>query len=839
MSETDLLGYRTQVHYYSKRLRARLNQICDFRTTFVEAPSGAGKTTALQDFFADMDKNVRVRWFVASEEPPTSGWARLCSILNELDPDVGAVLLRLGFPNEENQGEIAQALISLNCDDETYLICDNFQFLQKYLLASVWKALIDHGGDGLRLIVLTQQLSSRGLAVLSNADVLQIRNEDLCLNAKEIGEYYRMAGVELDEEQMQSLYQYSEGWIAALYLQLVSFARTGSFERRGSIYEMVDELFWKPLSREDKIFFLRLSPFDNFTVPQVCFLLGIEFLSEPLAERLNRGAFMRYDTESRRYFPHAIFLDFVRLALSDEPEPLQREILFRAGEWSVSVGEKTQALNFFYRLRDYPAILSMNLRCVDIARTLVDMSRDELLRILRDIVGNASPALRLEHAFTLISIAFEVFTLGDRHLYEQLCTELKELLETCTMEEERRRVLLGELHLAASFGGYNDIAKMGEGHSRAYELLGPNSTLFEPDIPWTFGWPSVLCAYHSKVGEMETELEHMDYYIPRYSALTSGNGSGADVVFRAETLFYRGREAEAEALALKALPVTRHSGQESIYICSAFLIQRIALMRGDVVTFEKGAALIQDSLQRSRHYARCKNLADTAAGFLAVLMNDPDGVVPWLQDSELRSGRLPSPALPFARMLHGRLLLLLDQETELMLRSEEFLATARRYRSVLAEVYVMLCVAAAQYRLGRESEGLDSVCHALALALPDGLILPFAENADLLGPLLPAALKRLRTAEGLNLTLLRDRYAQGREALMRQRLGTAAASAVSLTQRERDIVQMAVEGRSNREISEHLFLSENTVKFHLKSVFQKLDIRSRQDLKKALREHPL
>lgn len=42
---------------------------------------------------------------------------------------------------------------------------------------------------------------------------------------------------------------------------------------------------------------------------------------------------------------------------------------------------------------------------------------------------------------------------------------------------------------------------------------------------------------HSKVGGMETELEQMDYYIPRYCVLTSGNGSGANLLFRAETPF--------------------------------------------------------------------------------------------------------------------------------------------------------------------------------------------------------------------------------------------------------------------------------------------------------------
>ena len=103
---------------------------------------------------------------------------------------------------------------------------------------------------------LTQHLSSRGLVVLSNAKVLRIENEDLCLREEEIEEYYRMAGVELEKEQRQNLYRYSEGWIAALYLQLISFIRTGSLERKSSIFELVNELLWKELSREERHFFL-------------------------------------------------------------------------------------------------------------------------------------------------------------------------------------------------------------------------------------------------------------------------------------------------------------------------------------------------------------------------------------------------------------------------------------------------------------------------------------------------------------------------------------------------------------------------------------------------------
>ena len=49
----------------------------------------------------------------------------------------------------------------------------------------------------------------------------------------------------------------------------------------------------------------------------------------------------------------------------------------------------------------------------------------------------------------------------------------------------------------------------------------------------------------------------------------------------------------------------------------------------------------------------------------------------------------------------------------------------------------------------------------------------------------------------------------------------------SLTQRETDILALLAEGKSNRDISRGLFLSEKTVKAHLAAVFRKLGVTNR------------
>jgi DNA-binding NarL/FixJ family response regulator len=50
-----------------------------------------------------------------------------------------------------------------------------------------------------------------------------------------------------------------------------------------------------------------------------------------------------------------------------------------------------------------------------------------------------------------------------------------------------------------------------------------------------------------------------------------------------------------------------------------------------------------------------------------------------------------------------------------------------------------------------------------------------------------------------------------------------------LSQRETEVLSLLVKGRSNKEISSSLFISEDTVKAHLKTLFIKLNVKDRTD----------
>lgn len=68
---------------------------------------------------------------------------------------------------------------------------------------------------------------------------------------------------------------------------------------------------------------------------------------------------------------------------------------------------------------------------------------------------------------------------------------------------------------------------------------------------------------------------------------------------------------------------------------------------------------------------------------------------------------------------------------------------------------------------------------------------------------------------------------------------TGDATLTKLTNRELEVLNEIASGATNQEISQHLYLSENTVKHHIHSILDKLNVSDRREASHFAREHGL
>jgi DNA-binding NarL/FixJ family response regulator len=71
------------------------------------------------------------------------------------------------------------------------------------------------------------------------------------------------------------------------------------------------------------------------------------------------------------------------------------------------------------------------------------------------------------------------------------------------------------------------------------------------------------------------------------------------------------------------------------------------------------------------------------------------------------------------------------------------------------------------------------------------------------------------------------------------RTGGIADPLASLTPRQREILQLVAEGHSNSQLARMLWVTEQTVKFHLSNIYRKLDVANRTEASRWAHRHGL
>lgn len=817
----------TELHYYSGRLKRKLNQLRFAPAAVVEAPSGYGKTTAIRDFLQNvLPPGTPVCWFAAVDESPLAGFRRLCCAINKIDSQAGERLLRVGLPNSANVGEACDALRSIECNRETYLVIDNFQFIQSVLPASFFSALVEHGGKGLHIIIITQMLKRDNIAAVAGYRVLHITTADLRLNAEDIRRYYALAGVSVSPEDAQELARYTEGWIIAVYLQFCVFRETGSISDTTGIVALMEHLVWDALTNEQQVFLLRLSPFEVVTVPQACALAGCSTLPEYALEVLN-SPFINYDPGLRQYELHSILSELLLQKRKERGCEFERGCLLAAGDCCRDNNKIDMAFGFYMQAGNYEKMLSL-----DLSGLLVeDIGSTPFYELALNIARNCPYEIKQSHMLSMLHIAWALLAAGETTEFDHLMDELDGILEKNHHEETAR--LRGEWLLLSSWRRLPRLDEMIVLLQQALPLFsGTTSRVILPSAPWCFGDYSQLAVFHSRPGEAEQEAEALEKFMAMYTRLTGGHGSGADVLFRAELEHYRGNLNEAEILAHEASCLAQRYQQSIVQLGAALHLAEIAVEKCDAGGWQRAIS----SMEQAASYPGQNNFVlrsavDTLRALLLNELNHQARIADWLKTGDT-SGRL-LPAMRENALFVRLGYLMHEGEFARLAGMAEAGRKTLNPGDILADTMFLLLAAIGYISLGNTARARECLDQAAQKAVPDGFVYLLAVYSLMLQGLPDILIEKQYPEQLPRFTEIKKRFITGFTVLHTS--VAAGDMPPSLTSREQEVALLAAEGLRNSEIAKKLMVSENTVRFHLRSVFQKLDIDRRAKLAEKLK----
>lgn len=807
---------KPEIQFFPAKLREKLDCIRRYPLTLIEAPSGFGKTTALRHFFyGNVFKDIPVYWHTCSEQRSDLSWKTFCHLLAEFDPACAGRLIGAGAPDEDTLPQIREILQVLSCDRETYLVLDDFGAWQQPLTGEFLMALSCHGGQGLHVVAVTQNLPWEDhCSILESSRFCLLREAVFTFSKEDTDTYFRLAGIVLNTLQLEEVTKATEGWIMALYLQMLSFIESGAFEK-GSLGNLMRKALWDRLPGWERDFLLSVSIFSRFSLAQATALSGMSAADTEKLLREKR-VFVHFDKEAQNFYLHSLFQRFLAEQFLLLPEERKKQIYLTGGDLAQQAGDRLHTLRHYYHAGAWEKLLALPLTSYEIADVMDETTKPMIL----DILEHTPFAVKRKYPTSMVALAFTLFFLHENEKLIAMEQEIQRIIGESALSAGEKNALWGEIELLLSFLEYNRIDAMSARHRKGLELLGGKAMLINVKSTWTFGSPSVLYMFYRESGKLDEELGQIDACMPYYYALTGGHGSGAETIMRAEAHFHRGELDEAEILCHKAIFIADSKQQSSIVQCGFFLLARIAVFRADT-------AMLQDALDALEARSRlntedlCRYTLDLARGFLYTMLHRTMELPPWLAQGDINDRRLVIMTQPFAYMIYGRSLLMQGEYRKLIGACQYSIGISSIFPNLLPQIYANLYLAQAYDALGNSREAFAALSAALAIALPDALYIPFAENYDGIKALLPAVAEAGGAALGEIARLAR---------LLQAGLEKCSTPKYRLTPRERDILALVRKDLSNKEIAAALFISVSTVKTLLGRIYEKTGVSSKTQL---------
>lgn len=861
------------------------------RVILLRAAAGFGKTTLMQQYAAHCAAQHRATVWLrldAADNDLERLLAHLDAGLaalrgkrrgraNGADPD-GASGPRLAQRILEQVAGASQSFAILLDDLETIQSAPALDFVQQ--LVEVMPP------DG-TLVIGSRAAAEIGLGRLrARGHLLEIPPAALRFSVDEATVLLRgRCGLPLRDCDIATLHRCTEGWATAIYLAALSLQQRSDHAAfiaafSGTHLELAEFLAEDILARQSdacRTFLLETSVLGQLSAPLCDALTGRSDAREML-EQLERANLLLFPLYAERtwYRYHRLFASFLQHRLALQAPERAPQLHQAAARWYLAHGYPIPAVDHLLQAgRHDEALTAIASQSV----TLLGTGRVRLLLRWFDQVPIAAlarqPALALTRAWALL--------LNRRHAeaMEAIGPFLGEDLDTTGHHDDERAHLAVEAETIRCV-----LLAMTDQVEACRDTAGAHLHRLAPEQRFQYGILAnslaytLICThrYDEARSVLSRAMQRVQQPLPmrgitdclegvidlvqgrlgnalaRFRAASDvgwggwnaspgelAGGKPSSDIFWALALYECDALDEAGRLLANALPYSKSNGPPDSVIACHVLTARLALARGDRGQWlQRLAELEQLGQQADAARAVCSAWLERAR--VATLDGQLDAAAQALRAADLYGDWEALDAAGHANdvdrpsIAHCRLQIARGDCAQALDALDAAIATALARQRCWRLIRLRILRAAALDGLARRDAALQEITEALRLASHEGFLRTFLDEGERVAGLLRAwAAAHLAQAAALGVaapfvaTLLERLPATHLPAQPAAAPAAPAGQPDPLTGRELEVLHMLSAGYRNRVIAQKLFLSELTIKSHLRRIHAKLGAQSRTE----------
>jgi len=822
--------------------RPRIDKILDQATrgkmVFVVAGTGYGKTQAVYNYVINQPKTL-VRWLQLTESDNLSSnlWEKLAHTISLGNPKLATKMKELSFPETNAQFQRFIELIKTNGDfsqkifivlDDSHLVTSEsvLTFLERCMHAPLPEVCV--------ILISRREPDVNAMPLFSKGNANTITEDDLRFTESEIREFFKQNDVSLDPKELPNILEATTGWALAIKLLVLALkSMSGSLDlaldsMKLNIFKLLETEAWSNFPESVQKVLLRLSLISDIPLSPLREILSDSSFTKYFSQL---SAFVWFDSFINDYRIQPFYLEFIKNKqhiLSHEERQNTYEM---AAEWCFENGLLANAVNYYAKSYQYKKVFEI---ITSYPFKLPYETCEYFLKIIEgieltdDATENHS-ALILKHFVTpLLYMGMGNFDEASSRSF-------------ATIREFENENTPEALSLLAS--AYNNLAyietyictvtheyKFAEYLRKAVDyhrasgippakLTGISSTADLRSFACLVG----IGAEFSKFDELyELATIAAPYTFETFHGLYYGN---ADLI-GCEIAFFKNKRNLARNLAHDAILKAREKNQYSIVAMAQYYLLRLAIHDGDYTLVKEMLRQIQSNLDIAGFWDR-QLYYDLSMGSFFCCIGLSDSTPSWLIIDEKENTSLTH--IPVREVIAST-----DYYLSVKKYSQALTVLSNSHprlpheRFLFGELILSLQSATARLGIGDNDGAVKDFIKAYELSFNGEFEMPFIELGKSFYAMSIAVLghkdSKIPKSWITNIGRKASVYIKKTSVIANSyKRDEGITVPIRLSKRELDVLNDLYHGLSREEMAAHLYLSVNTVKKSLQSLYSKLN----------------